>query len=188
MILGGENLAGQCQAFVDAAEATDADILVKVDADTLIFKTDWISQFAANQAAKIAGAFDFGFGNHVSVFGLAYAIKRVMLRPLLEDVRRYPAHHKAWEDHEVSSRIFRLCNGDMDSLMRWRSNTHGDDFWVLPMIKANDTFVKGRVMNFAWDYSSTPAAERPAYRSRVLAMMRRLNNLKEAEATEKVNP
>ena len=179
MILGGENLVGQCEAFVDAAEATNADILVKVDSDTLIFKTDWISEFAKNPDAMIAGAFDFGYNNHTSVFGLCYAIKREMLRPLLADVRKYPAHHKAWEDHEVSSRIFRLCDGNMDSLMRWRSNTHGDDFWVVPLAQANDSFINGRAMNFAWDFSAQPEAERPAFRAKVLAMMQHLNEVKD---------
>lgn len=179
MILGGENLAGQCEAFCEAAEATDADVLVKVDAETMIFKTDWLEEFAATPEARCAGAFDFGNANHTSVFGLCYALKREVLRPLLDDVRKFPAHHKAWEDHEVSSRVFRICGGDMASLLRWRSNTHGDDFWVIPLNDANDTLVNARAANFAWDYSATPEGERPAYRAKVAAMMRRLNDLKE---------
>lgn len=183
MILGGENLVGQIEGFCQAAEATEADVIVKVDADTLIFKVDWIETFAQDDEAECAGAFDFGFGNHTSVFGLCYALKSRILRHLLADVRKYPAHHKAWEDHEVSSRIFRIKNGNMDSLMRWRSNTHGDDFWVVPLRDANDTFIRARAINFAWDYSSTPDAEKKEYRAKVADFMKHLNDLNEKNKT-----
>lgn len=187
MILGGKNLLGQCEAFYDAATLTNAEILVKVDADTLMFKTDWLSQFASDDVAMCAGAFDFQNDNHTSVFGLCYALKAEILLPLLEDVRKFPAHHKAWEDHEVSSRVFRLCNGDMDSLMRWRSDFHGDDFWVTKLSEVNDTFINARAVNFAWDYSITPVQEKPAYREKVAETMKHLNDLVENQenTTEK---
>ena len=181
MILGGENLTGQCEAFCKAADMTDADILVKMDADTCMFKADWIEQFANTPEALCAGAFDFGMGNHTSVFGLCYALKRGILKPLLDDVRQYPAHHKAWEDHEVSSRVFRIAKGDMDSLMRWRSNTPGDDFWVVPLSQANDTFVNARAANCAWDSSAQPPDKRPAFRAQVCAWMKRWNDLVEGK-------
>lgn len=179
MILGGENLKGQCEAFVEAAELTDADILVKMDADTCMFKVDWIEEFASDPKAMCAGAFDFGNDNHTSVFGLCYALKREVLRPLAEDVKRFPAHHKAWEDHEVSSRVFRLADGDMDSLMRWRANTKGDGFWVTALDLANDSFVKARAANCAWDHSSQPANKKTEYRAKVCSWMKRWNDLVE---------
>lgn len=176
MILGGENLTGQIEAFCDAAEAADADILVKMDADTCMFRADWIKEFAEDEKALCAGAFDFQNGNHTSVFGLCYALKRQILRPLLDDCRTYPAHHHAWEDHEVSSRVFRMAKGDMEALMRWRSNTNGDDFWVIPLSQANDTLVFARAANCAWDFSSQPADKKPAFRANVLAWMRKWND------------
>ena len=183
MILGGENLVGQCEAFAEAAEATDADILVKMDADTCMYKVDWIEEFATDAKALCAGAFDFGKGNHTSVFGLCYALKREVLRPLAEDVRMYPAHHKAWEDHEVSSRVFRLAGGRMDSLLRWRSNTHGDDFWVISLARASDSCVNARAINCAWDYATQPPEKRAEYRAKVCTWMKRWNAL--AEGAEK---
>lgn len=182
MILGGENLTGQIEAFCDVAEATDADILVKMDADTCMFKADWIKDFAEDEKALCAGAFDFQNGNHTSVFGLCYALKRQILRPLLDDCRTYPAHHHAWEDHEVSSRVFRLANGDMEALMRWRSNTQGDDFWVMALGQANDTCIFARAANCAWDFSSQPADKKPAFRANVLAWMRKWNDAIDKEA------
>lgn len=177
MILGGECILGQCEAFEKVARDTDADILVKMDADTCMFKADWIELFAKDSKALCAGAFDFGNGNHTSVFGLCYAIKRPILPLLVEDLRKYPAHHKAWEDHEVSSRIFRIANGDMRSLLRWRSNTNGDDFWVIPLSSANDTCINARAANCAWDFASTPAAERLAFREKVYETMKHWNDL-----------
>lgn len=186
MILGGECILGQCEAFRDIAEATSADMLVKMDADTCMFKADWLEQFAADEKALCAGAFDFGNGNHTSVFGLCYALKRGVLSPLVEDLRRYPAHHKAWEDHEVSSRVFRLAGGDMESLMRWHSNTQGDDFWVMALSQANDTCINARAANCAWDFASMPEEERISYRAKVCAQMKRWNDLIEVnEAKEK---
>lgn len=179
MILGGENLKGQCEAFAEAAELTDADILVKMDADTCMFKADWLEEFAKDEKALCAGAFDLGNNNHTSVFGLCYALKRKVLRPLAEDARRFPAHHKAWEDHEVSSRVFRLADGDMDSLMRWRANVKGDGFWVIPLDEANDTCAKARAVNCGWDYSSQPASKKAEYRTKVCAWMKRWNDLAE---------
>lgn len=184
MILGGENLVGQIEAFCDAAETTQADVLVKMDADTCMFKADWLREFAENPDAMCAGAFDFGCGNHTSVFGLCYALKGGILRPLLEDVRTYPAHHKAWEDHETSSRVFRISGGDMDSLMRWRSNTNGDDFWVIPLSQANDTLVYARAANCGWDYSSQPPEKKTEYRAKMLAWMKKWNDMLEAKDKE----
>ena len=177
MILGGENLKGQCEAFVEAAELTQADILVKMDADTCMFKVDWIEEFAKDEKALCAGAFDFGNNNHTSVFGLCYALKRRVLRLLAEDARKYPAHHKAWEDHEVSSRVFRLAGGDMDSLMRWRPNVKGDGFWVVSLEQANDTCTTARAVNCGWDYGVQPARNRKEYRAKVCAWMKRWNDL-----------
>ena len=177
MILGGECILGQCESFDKIAKDTNADILVKMDADTCMFKADWIERFAGDDKALCAGAFDFGNGNHTSVFGLCYAIKRSVLPLLVEDLRKYPAHHKAWEDHEVSSRIFRIANGDMQSLMRWRSNTNGDDFWVIPLSSANDTCINARAANCAWDFASTPNNEKTAFREKVYNTMRHWNDL-----------
>lgn len=187
MILGGECILGQCEAFECIANLTDADILLKMDVDTCLFKTDWIDEFAADDSAKCAGAFDFGNGNHTSVFGLCYALKRDILKPLVEDLRKYPAHHRAWEDHEVSSRVFRINNGDMDSLMRWRSNTNGDDFWVIALSQANDTCINARAANCAWDYASTPSDEKGDFRRRVCAQMKRWNDLIEESEHKKEN-
>lgn len=140
MILGGENLVGQCETFVKAAKETNADIIAKMDCDTQLFNADWIEEFADNKKALCGGAFDFGYGNHISVFGGCYLLRSSVLDSLLEDVKKYPAHHKAWEDHEVSSRIFRISGGDMDVLMRWRSGL-ADLFLSIPLREANDTLV-----------------------------------------------
>lgn len=178
MILGGEYFTGQCRAFLDAAEKTDAEILVKLDCDTLLYKVDWLREFASDPKALIAGAFDFGNANHTSVFGLCYAIKRQALAPLLEDSIRFPAHHKAWEDHETSSRIFRIAGGDMDALMRWRANNAEDGFVVVPLAQANDSFINARAANFSWDFALIPPAGKAAYRKQVAQKMKQLNDLK----------
>ena len=187
MILGGDCILGQCEAFAELAEEYDADILVKMDADTCMFKCDWIAQFAKDDAADIAGAFDFQNRNHTSVFGLCYALKRRILAPLVADLRKYPAHHRAWEDHEVSSRVFRLNDGRMDSLMRWRSNTNGDDFWVMALAQANDTCIYARAANCAWDFAATPAEERKAFRAKVCEQMKRWNDLIEENAAKETD-
>lgn len=179
MILGGENLTGQVEAFCKAAEMTDADILVKMDADTCMFKADWVRDFAASNEALCAGAFDFQNNNHTSVFGLCYALKAKVLRLLLEDCRKFPAHHRAWEDHEVSSRVFRIAGGDMSSLMRWRSNTKGDGFWVVPLSRANDTLAFARAANCGWDFGTQPAVKKPEFRAKMLGWMKRWNDLLE---------
>ena len=181
MILGGDCILGQNAAFLEIANRTEADILIKMDADTCMFKVDWIEEFAQDEKALCAGAFDFGNRNHTSVFGLCYALKVGILPDLVKDLRKYPAHHHAWEDHEVSSRIFRLANGDMDSLMRWRSNTNEDDFWVVALKQANDTCIYARAANCAWDYNSILADEKPRFRAKVCAMMKRWNDLLEEQ-------
>lgn len=186
MILGGENLVGEVEAFCRAAEMTDADILVKMDADTCMFKADWIADFAASNEALCAGAFDFQNNNHTSVFGLCYALKAKVLRLLLEDCRKYPAHHRAWEDHEVSSRVFRIADGDMESLMRWRSNNKEDGFWVGPLARADDTLINTRAANCGWDYSGQPADKKAEWRGKILGWMKRWNDLLEAKDSAEV--
>lgn len=179
MILGQENLLGQCKAFESLADQLGVDILLKVDSDTCLFKVDWIEEFAQNPDAYCAGAFDFGNQNHTSVFGLCYAIKASILPDLARDVETYPAHHKAWEDHEMSSRVFRLCDGRMNSLLRWRSNTPGDDFWVIPLAQANETLINARAANCAWDFSRTTGNARKEYRMKVHEWMKKWNDLLE---------
>lgn len=191
MLLGGENFTGQCEAFADAAEMTEADILVKIDCDTLLFKSDWLEQFADDDKALVAGAFDYAHNCHFSVFGFIYALKASILDQLSDDAKTYPAHHHAWEDHEVSMRVFRLAGGRIDSMLRWRPSPQ-DGFVVQPLNKANDTFVYARATTFAWDYQATPEDEKPSFRAKVGAMMKRLNDInegiivpaKEAEAKE----
>lgn len=178
MLLGGENFLGQCEAFQKAAEKEDADILVKLDADTLLLKDDWLEQFVNDPKALCAGAFDFGYANHTSVFGFCYALKRSVLPLLVEDARRFPAHHKAWEDHETSSRVFRIANGDMDSLLRWRANTPGDDFWCVALKMAHERLANARVASCGWDYSTQPAEQKPAFRARICSFMKHINDLR----------
>ena len=185
MILGGVNLTGQCEAFQEVAESTGADMLVKMDADTCMFKADWIKEFASHNEALCAGAFDFQNGNHTSVFGLCYALKREVLEPLARDVRKFPAHHKAWEDHEVSSRVFRIADGRTSSLLRWRSNHADDGFWVVPLEGARERFVQARAVNCGWNFGSQPPDKRAAFRLKMLAWMRRWNvMLEQSEAQQ----
>lgn len=184
MILGGENLLGQCEAFLRAAEETEADILIKMDCDTQLFNADWIEQFADDTKAMAGGAFDFGLNNPISMFGGCYCLKRSILRPLVEDCRKYPAHKKAWEDYEVSMRVFRLCNGDMDSLMRWRDGL-ADLFIVIPVNLANDSLKGARWVSLGWDFTSQPDDKKAEYKKKMLEWMRRLNDLYEAEMAEK---
>lgn len=180
MLLGGENFTGQVKAFRDAAKATDADILLKLDVDTCLFKTDWLEEFAKDPKAMCAGGFDYGLNNHMSVFGFCYALKASCLDALLEDAEKYPAHHKAWEDHETSSRVYRIFNGEQGVLMRWRANNPDDGFIVQPLEMANDTFVNARAASCAWNFQTQPDNQKPAFRKKVLETMKRWNDIVEA--------
>lgn len=186
MILGGENLLGQCEAFLKAAEETDADILVKMDCDTQLFNADWLQAFADNPSAMIGGAFEFGMNNPISIYGGCYALKRSILQRLMFDCRKYPAHHAAWEDYEVSMRVYRICGGDEDSLMRWRAGLD-DLFLSIPLSQANDTLIGARWVSLGWDYSSQPPEKKPEYKRNMLEWMRRLNDKYESSnnASEK---
>ena len=179
MLLGGENFLGQCRAFLDAAESCelpDEGIFVKVDCDAVHFRGDWLAEFAADEWAQVAGVFDYGNDNHFSVFGFTYAVKARWLDPLARDAEMYPAHHKAWEDHETSSRIFRMCGGDTDTMLRFREGAESG-LICRPLDQVNDTWVKAQCCTFAWDYQ--PAADKPAYRAKVAEWMKRLNDVAE---------
>ena len=179
MLLGGENFTGQVRAFRDVAKMTGAEILVKHDVDTCLFKVDWLEMFADDPKAMCAGGFDYGLNNHMSVFGFCYALKGACLDALLADAEKYPAHHKAWEDHETSSRVYRIYNGEQGVLMRWRANDPGDGFIVQPLERANDTFINARAASCAWDFQTQPPENKPAFRRKVLETMKHWNDLVE---------
>lgn len=190
MLLGGENFSGQCRALDEVAKKCtlpDNGILLKTDCDALLLRADWLAQFAADGQSDIAGVFDFGNRCHFSVYGFCYALRARIIAPLAEDAEKYPAHHAAWEDHETSSRIYRLRGGEVDFATRF---LEGPDSGLLcqPLAQVNDTFVHAQACTFAWDYQAQPPHERQRYRAEVAGWMRRLNDLAEGAANPAPQP
>lgn len=182
MLIGGENLEGQIRAFCLAEEATPYaanKIFVKMDCDAMLFKTEWLHKFAMDDRAVVAGAFDFGSRNHTSVYGYCYALKASMLRPLMADIETYPAHHHAWEDHEVSSRIFRIRQADMDYAHRYVPGAESG-FVCCPLNAVNETFIRGNVVTFAWDYQISQ--DKTTFRRQVGEWMCKLNELADKQS------
>ena len=176
MLLGGENLEGQVLAMKRAKDETKSDIIVKVDCDTLIYQSDWLVKLAESKTADITGVFDFGFNCHFSIYGFTYAIKSRIIDDLVKDVKKYPAHHHAWEDHEISSRIFRLRNGELDFAIRYLEGPQSG-FIVRRLMDVNNTFVNSQACTFAWDYQTS--RDKISYRKAVCDWMHHLNDIRE---------
>jgi hypothetical protein len=144
----------------------DTDIVIKIDPDTLLLNDKWIREFDADERAVLAGSFK----NHLTyVIGMAYAVKGIVARDLMEDTIKFPAWVRCFEDFEVSSRIHRIVDGDERRIHRY--NINGSDGWVLAdHRKANVDLVKKFASVFNGGYFNK--ADRSAKTGMALTMKR----------------
>ena len=107
----------------------EEDIVIKIDPDTLLLSREWIDGFKLDGHACLAGSFKA----HINyVIGMADAVRGgIYLSSLVDDVERYPAWVKCFEDFEVSSRLHRLSKADIDATLIHRYDVNGRDGWVM---------------------------------------------------------
>lgn len=177
-LLGPENLIGQTQ-FLEH-EGVDVDVIVKVDADTMLIDTKWVYEFAEKEKPVIAGVVQRN--NHHWIYGMAYAIKtKDCLSLLVRDALLVRAHRDAFEDYEVSTRLYRLSYYHTDFADRHVMGTESG-FILSTLAGANESFANARVCNFGYDLQSTPPRERAAYKAKQLELMRKINTILEERA------
>lgn len=122
---GVEHTLYHAQKMCELAPTPD-DIVLKIDPDTLLFDTQWITDFERSEDAVLSGAFKI----HIAyIMGMAYAVKGKILKEYLQDVQDYPSWLKSLEDYEVSSRIYRLTKRDPFACMRYQLGAR--DGWYL---------------------------------------------------------
>ena len=102
------------------------DILIKLDPDAVILRTNWIADFEADDDAMLAGCFKRSLNY---VMGACYAVKGAILPAYVADVMAFPPWVQCFEDFEVSSRIHRLVKGQPSGIHRYDVN--GRDGWLL---------------------------------------------------------
>lgn len=173
-LLGPENLKGQTAAM--ATVGNFCDVLIKCDSDTLILKTDWVEELLeADCPAVMVGSFK-GLKNYP--MGNCYAVhtqEGKLLRNLAKDVEKYPAWTGCFEDYEVGTRIHRLCDGDEDYVIRWRSGTE-DGFWLCDPQQVSNRAKDARVVSCGYGWTSCPEDKRKEYKALQLVTMRMLND------------
>lgn len=168
-LLGPENLKGQVAEMVRAAEG--ADVLVKIDCDTLLLRADWVEALADEPQALLAGSYK---GLHNYPMGHCYAVRAAVLPELLKDVETYPGWAACFEDYEIGTRLHRLAGGDMDYALRWRSGPE-DGFWLCNPEQVAQAALGARVVSCGFGMGAVPPEQREAYKRRQAEVMARLN-------------
>lgn len=173
-LLGPENLKGQTSAM--AAVGNFCDVLIKCDSDTLVLNIDWVEELLdPDCSAVMVGSFK-GLKNYP--MGNCYAVHTQggkLLRNLAKDVEKFPAWTGCFEDYEVGTRIHRLCDGDEDYVIRWRSGRE-DGFWLCDPQHVSNKAKEARVVSCGFGWTSCPEDKRKEYKALQLTTMRLLND------------
>lgn len=173
-LLGPDNLLGQTRAMADAGNF--CDVLVKCDCDTLLLKLDWVEALLEpGETAVMAGSYK-GLKNYP--MGNCYAIhtqEGKLLRNLAKDVEKFPAWTKCFEDYEIGTRIHRLCDGDEDYTIRWRSGPE-DGFWLCDPHQVSSIAKDARVVSCGFGWTALPNDKRADYKVLQIKTMRMLND------------
>lgn len=177
-LLGPENLKGQVAEMARAAEG--ADVLVKIDCDTLLLRSDWVEALADEPEALLAGSYK---GLHNYPMGHCYAVRASILPELLQDVETYPGWAACYEDYEIGTRLHRLAGGNMDYALRWRSGVD-DGFWLCDPKQITQAALSARVVSCGFCLGQVPHDQRANYKRAQAEIMARLN----ADAERSVTP
>ena len=176
-LLGPENLKGQVAEMVRAGEG--ADVLVKIDCDTLLLRSDWVEALADEPEALLAGSYK---GLHNYPMGHCYAVRASILPELLKDVETYPGWAACFEDYEIGTRLHRLAGGNMDYALRWRSGVD-DGFWLCNPQQVTRAAITARVVSCGFGMGTVPSEKRQDYKRTQAVVMSRLNDDVEARLT-----
>lgn len=104
-LLGQESLKGMAEEWNKIWN--DFDIVIKIDSDTFLLKTDWLTDWFENYPlAAMAGATSPDTPYYPQ--GPCYAIRSQYIPLLLDDIKTYPAWYSCWEDYEIGYRIARI--------------------------------------------------------------------------------
>lgn len=167
-LLGPENLKGQVAEMARAAEG--ADVLIKIDCDTLLLKADWVEALADEPLALMAGSYK---GLHNYPMGHCYAVRADALPALLHDVETYPGWTACFEDYEIGTRLHRLADGDMDYALRWRSGPE-DGFWLCNPEQVTQAALTARVVSCGFGMGAVKPECRAEYKRAQAEVMGRL--------------
>ncbi len=169
-LLGPENLKGQVREMARAGEG--ADVLIKIDCDTLLLRADWIEALKDEPRSLMAGSYK---GLHNYPMGHCYAVRVSALPALVEDVETYPGWAACYEDYEIGTRLHRISGGDMDYALRWRSGQE-DGFWLCNPNEVAETVLQGRVLSCGFGWGAVAPADKAQYKAAQLAIMKRVND------------
>lgn len=164
-LIGRENFSGQVKEMARAAEG--AEILVKIDSDTLLLNDDWLMTFAEDKKALLAGSFK-GLPNYP--MGNCYAVRANTMEWLRHDVETYPAWINSFEDYEVGVRLHRCADGNMNYAHRYRSGVE-DGFWLCSPRQVNSNVLSARVCSCGFDAASVPPDKKDDYKKLQLQVM-----------------
>lgn len=76
-----ENIFGQLEAYSKLAEETGADVLIKMDSDTMMTRLDWLDVFEGDNAAGMYGTCIYQTVNHIC--GYYYAMTPAAISAML---------------------------------------------------------------------------------------------------------
>lgn len=145
---GGECLKGMWETMDNIARSP---IVVKIDSDVLLLKTDWIDAFHEDHTeAEMVGACSIDTPYYPQ--GTMYAVRRGMVAKMAKDARRFPAWFDCWEDYEVGYRVARNSECPESSILRYK---HQKDWLACPPLDFhNETIANelAKVKVYSVDY------------------------------------
>ena len=173
-LLGPEHLKEQTKAMALAGRF--ADVILKIDCDTLLLKCDWIEELMKEHSYNplMVGSYK-GLKNYP--MGNCYAVKTEdrLLDRLAKDCETFPAWANSFEDYEVGTRLHRLAEGNDDYAIRYRSGVE-DGFWLCDPQQVSSAAKNARVVSCGFGFTACPANKKAEYKAMQKMVMQRLND------------
>lgn len=147
--------------------------IVKVDPDTMIRSLDYVFDLVDDKDAVFTASYK---REPMYAMGLTYALEPYILSDLIADEEKYPSHHDALENYEISRRIIQQ-HGE-DGVIRLEHGVGVGDMCISEpheVDKINDQMraeIKGiTAYSCGFSYNATPPDKKPEYRQRQYAFM-----------------
>lgn len=162
-LTGAEHLIGATALMAELAK--DCDIILKIDPDACLIRSDWIETLYQTPNAVITSAYKTSLNYPM---GNSYAVKASVCEELAKDAKLYPGWINCFEDYEIGQRIARMFPNDPSHAIRYNCNISEGFILTSPYdFNLNLCLNKCRVYCHGFQYNSfNTVDERRNYKSK----------------------
>lgn len=159
-LLGPFHLEGATRLMAELAK--DCDVIVKLDPDAALLKTDWIDRLHNDPKALMTSSYKIKLGYPM---GNSYAVKACVCEELAKDAKLYPGWVDCFEDYEIGIRVARIAGGDPMHAIRYTVGVNDGFILTNPWdIDYKLCIARVRVYCSGYNYGSLPLDKKDEYK------------------------